>query len=519
MSNGAAGHGRSSSPANRGLRSPSPGRPPQQPSSSGKQPGVPHIPTRLPRGGSKSSLSTEDAAAGQKAAPSPTHGSATGGQEKAGSDAEQAADGEDASSASALENPRKALLRKVAQLTKVVVHLTAKNDEYDAIANRVQQRFEDDISTISRDASAKMAALREQLGEHSDADALHRDALTRRKACSIGRDSERADLQAAKEKLRRQRHDVIEQERRRVAVKTQKLQQMTKQVRGSLEAFREVAKQSREEHERHDAAIREMNNEELAGHAAEHQKRLRELQDSQAREVQHLVQAREQALAHMRRMHESELSSLRMQAQQKRRDKIHRMEQSFGEKRRTIEQMTAHMQVELEQLKRDAADREFSQKSLLQQVESMRTALAEMTSRVQSAEADLAEATEEATAKEAEAAGMEKEIQLLLVRQRTAGVAGHSAAPAPPSARGVAAGSPQAQAGSQLSEDLRRAILGAKRLGVQREEARAELADLEDSMVESDKQLEVLEMEVEEERLRVHQLQTRLLESESLPRR
>ncbi|CAE8627155.1 unnamed protein product, partial [Polarella glacialis] len=51
---------------------------------------------------------------------------------------------------------KRALMRKVAQLTKVVVHLNARNDEAELRYDRLRASFEDDIRTIVKDASSKI---------------------------------------------------------------------------------------------------------------------------------------------------------------------------------------------------------------------------------------------------------------------------------------------------------------------------------------------------------------------------
>jgi len=65
---------------------------------------------------------------------------------------------------------------------------------------------------------------------------------------------------------------------------------------------------------------------------------------------------------------------------------------------------------------------------------------------------------------------------------------------------------------------LRCAIVGAKRLEAAQEQTDAELAELEEVLTEREKQIEILEVEVEEERLRTHKLQARLMERESVAR-
>merc|ERR1711879_412488 len=92
------------------------------------------------------------------------------------------------------------------------------------------------------------------------------------------------------------------------------------------------------------------------------------------------------------------------------------------------------------------------------------------------------------------------------------GASVYAAAPAPP---GASNATTSASASTALSEELREAMLGAKRLEDRKVEALTQLAELDDLLAERDKQVEVLEIEVEEEHMRMHSLQSRLLERES----
>ena len=53
--------------------------------------------------------------------------------------------------------------KKVAQLTKVIYHLNAKNEEHDLELNQLADQYENEIDTIMKDASAKLNEFRRQL--------------------------------------------------------------------------------------------------------------------------------------------------------------------------------------------------------------------------------------------------------------------------------------------------------------------------------------------------------------------
>ena len=53
--------------------------------------------------------------------------------------------------------------KKVAQLTKVIYHLNAKNEEHDLELTQLADKYENEIDTIMKDASAKLSEFRRQL--------------------------------------------------------------------------------------------------------------------------------------------------------------------------------------------------------------------------------------------------------------------------------------------------------------------------------------------------------------------
>merc|ERR1712176_1529064 len=77
---------------------------------------------------------------------------------------------------------KRSLMRKVAQLTKVVVHLNARNDEAELRYERLRSSFEDEIRTITQDAILKVTAERGNLTSLADTEGLQAEAalLTRK---------------------------------------------------------------------------------------------------------------------------------------------------------------------------------------------------------------------------------------------------------------------------------------------------------------------------------------------------
>lgn len=418
---------------------------------------------------------------------------------------------------------KRALLKKVAQLTKVVVHLNTRNDESESRYERLRQGFEEEIRTIMQDAVLKVAGYRKQLNELSDPELLRRSADQQAEAWRSSREEARRELEVLRSEVAGRQERLIEQGRSKLCESAAGLRRLTAGMRASLNAFREAVGHSRAEFERRDNELREKSEEELRGVAAEHKRRLDDLRSAHAREVEGLNSAREQALSHLSRLHESELSALRMQALQKRRERVHRLEQEFNEERRMLEQLIAQMGFELEQQQRDTADVEGSSGSMQQQIDTMRAALEEMTKRVSLAEAETVRVRDEAAQKEVEVAALQSEVTVLQVRQRAAGI---GVAPPPPNSVrgsagiGAAAAASSAHTGTraaaaELSEELRSAITNAKQVEAELGQTDAELAELDDELTEREKQVEILEVEVEEEQLRTHQLEVRILEKEA----
>lgn len=417
---------------------------------------------------------------------------------------------------------KRALMRKVAQLTKVVVHLNARSDEAESRYERLRTGFEDEIRTITQDAMLKVTAYRRTLAELTDPASLQEDANKKVEAWSSACREAHDKLKEIRKEARNRQEQLLETSAGQIQHGTQEVQRLTRDLQSSLAAFREAVGQSRAELDRHSSEVRERCENELHTVAAEHKRRLEELRTAHSREVESLNSSREQALSHLHRMHESELSTLRMQALQKRRESVHRLEQDFGEERRTLEQSIAQMGYELDQQRREIADATGSS-VMNQQVDTMRVTLDEMTKRVGLAEAEVIRARDEAAQREGEVAALQSELKVLQLRQRAAGI---GQAPAPPNAARAVSNTPvqsAAQAASaavtgagvELSQELQEAIAGIKELEAQLGNADVQLANLDDDLTEKEKEVEVLEVEIEEEQLRTHQLQARILEREA----
>lgn len=423
---------------------------------------------------------------------------------------------------------RKALVRKVAQLTKVVVHLNARNDEAELRYERLRASFEEEIQTITQDAALKLAAERSKLQELMDVTAFRAEVARTVEAWKPQREAARAELQAVRQDAATRRDRLVELAQSRLRKGTEELRGLARQVRASLEAFREVAGRSRAELEQRDTDLREQRAGELRAVATEHKRRLDDLRAAQARELEHLRAAGEQARTHLQRMHDSELSTLRMQALQKRREKVHRLEQDFGEERRTLEQVALQMGFELEQQRQDLADAKVSCTTIQQQVDAMRATLDEMARRVEQSEVDVAQGRAEAAEKEAQVAQLQSEVAVLQVRQRAAGLGD---APAPPlagvvpnaaaaaaaqaAAAAALAEAPERRAAAELSAELRDAIVNTKYLEAELGQLDAEFASLDEDLTEKEKEVEILEVEIEEEQLRTHKMQVQVLGREA----
>lgn len=396
-------------------------------------------------------------------------------------------------------------MRKVAQLTKVVVHLNARNDEGEVRYEKLRQASEDEVRTIVQDASLKLKGHKQFLHERTERESLLAEAARRQDCTAKEQTGARRALDDVRAEAKEQQEKVVEQGRVRVASATDQLRALAADLRVGMAAFRDSAGKTRAELELRSGELRSGRDSELEGVRADYRRRLDDLRHAHERELAHLHEAREQALTHLRRLHESELSTLRMQALQRRREKVHLLEQGFGEERKTLEQLISHMGFELEQQQRDAGDVGESSTSMQQQTDGMRAALEQMSSRVAQAEDDVAVAQGDADEREAECASLESELILLRAR-----AAGPEDTPPGRSAADGAAAAPVC-----VAEDLRDAILDAGRLEAGIGDLDAKLADLEDELTEREKQVEILEMEIEEEQLRAHQLQARILECET----
>eukprot|EP00434_Breviolum_minutum_P029872 symbB.v1.2.026414.t1/scaffold2636.1/size74350/7 len=132
--------------------------------------------------------------------------------------------------------------------------------------------------------------------------------------------------------------------------------------------------------------------------------------------------------------------------------------------------------------------------------------------RTERAVLDAEHARAEAALAEGEVAALAKEIALLEVRQRSAGMAPGTVAVPPKPPRHAAAVAAAGSGGSALTEELREVITNTKQVEHELAAAEARLGDLEDELAERDKTVEILEVETEEERLRTHRLQTRIVQ-------
>ena len=81
--------------------------------------------------------------------------------------------------------------KKVAQLTKVIYHLNAKNEEHDLELSQLADQYENEIDSIMKDASAKLNEFRRQLDikkeEASYQAALDKYLATRELFVYVGR--------------------------------------------------------------------------------------------------------------------------------------------------------------------------------------------------------------------------------------------------------------------------------------------------------------------------------------------
>ncbi|CAJ1394848.1 unnamed protein product [Effrenium voratum] len=280
---------------------------------------------------------------------------------------------------------------------------------------------------------------------------------------------------------------------------------LQRRLQNSMEAFRESLRAKSAEMQQRHAEMWQDRQGELQGYAEDFQRRLEELKASQRREADHVQQSTEQSVLQMRRMHEAEMSSWQMQALNRRSERIHRLEHEFAEERRLKEQAAQNAEHELAQVQKDLLDFKASYRLVDQQVDSLRGTLEEMRRRAHQAQKDADQAFEEANQAEANIATLAQDIAMLEVRRGsdspTAVLPPKPPKPKPPRAPG-------------LTEELREAIASHKHLEAELAQLEAQLGDLEDELAEKDKTVEILEVETEEERLRTHRLQARILQLE-----
>eukprot|EP00931_Biecheleriopsis_adriatica_P076416 TRINITY_DN50129_c0_g1_i1.p1 TRINITY_DN50129_c0_g1~~TRINITY_DN50129_c0_g1_i1.p1 ORF type:complete len:464 (-),score=134.87 TRINITY_DN50129_c0_g1_i1:48-1439(-) len=415
---------------------------------------------------------------------------------------------------------KRALMRKVAQLTKVVVHLNTRNDEHELRVAKLLESGEEDVNKVLESASQSI------VHEASRADVLSNGRLLTEKAAHLeGLFQQRrtdllGDLSRLKQDFGSSQVHLMNEAGFKLQGLTQKLRETSQSLQSSLRAYKDIVLRSREDMEQRDAELRDGRAAQLKAVEADHERRLEDLQTALGREVDHLRQSWEQAVAHLRRTHESDMSALKMQAERKQHHQMQRLEQDFGEERRLREQGLSQLEFERQQAQRDLADFRASCTQVQQQVDSMRGTLEEMRRRAESARTDADLAQEEAASMEDETAALLSEIAVLQVRQQAAGIPAGAAAPLPPGSR-VQAGAQRATSqvtGSGFAEELREAIANANHLEAELGQVDAEFGDIEDELAEGDKRVEILEVETEEERLRTHRLQSRILQLEASQR-
>ena len=208
-----------------------------------------------------------------------------------------------------------------------------------------------------------------------------------------------------------------------------------------------------------------------------------------------MEQQTEQQLLHQRRLFEAEMSSWHTQQLNRRQERMQRLEQEFGEERRMREQAASAAELEVMQHKRDLVDLTQARSLVEQQVDAMQRTLEEMRLRSERAQADADAARADAAQAEAETASLTKEIALLELRSDRSDKA-------PVAPRG-------------LTQELREAMGNMKQFESEICQLEAELGDVEDELSEKDKTVEILELETEEERLRTHRLQSRIMQLEA----
>eukprot|EP00930_Biecheleria_cincta_P089073 TRINITY_DN78331_c0_g1_i1.p1 TRINITY_DN78331_c0_g1~~TRINITY_DN78331_c0_g1_i1.p1 ORF type:complete len:453 (-),score=110.15 TRINITY_DN78331_c0_g1_i1:151-1437(-) len=410
---------------------------------------------------------------------------------------------------------KRALMRKVAQLTKVVVHLNSRNDEAELRYNKLCANFEDEIQTVLQETSQKMCDESSRLDRITDSKSLTQGAA-RLDGLQLQRQADMAaEVQALKRDAGRRQAQAVQETGTLLGSLTTEVHGVTQSLRAGLEAYRQVVCRSRAELEQRDVELREKRAGEMKAVQDDYTRRIDDVKAALGREIEHLHQSTEQSLGHIRRLHDSEMNTLRSQHMQKMREIIHRLEQDFGDERRTREQAISHLEFELAQQSHDLSDFQASRSAIEQQVDAMRSALDEMRRRTEDAQADARAAQQEASKMEAQAQVLQSEMAVLQVRQRAEGLApGEAAPPPPPRGRASAAPIPQVT-GTGLAEELRGMIAAINQLEAKLGQAEADLGDAEEELAEAEKRTEILELETEEERLRSHQLQSRIVQLEA----
>lgn len=393
------------------------------------------------------------------------------------------------------------LMRKVAQLTKVLVHLTARNEEGEARYEKLKLGFEEKIRTLTRDACGQVVAHREQLKQNSDPKCLGhkvRQSMERWKCEEEGVRAECSVLR--KEIAASQKQLLFSGGESRLSAATAEVCTLTCELSTCLEAFKETAGQKRAEFERRSAALRKQGSQQLQELEAEQRRRLQDLRTAHEREVEHLHGVRGQTLSHLRKLHESELSTLKMKSLQNRREKVHRLEQDFNDERAILEHLTSAMVRDIEQLNRETADLKDSGPGIKIQIDNMRAVLAEIANNVGAVEVDKMRAEQDLEARELELIVVRKEVsklQEMQSREKNVKEIVHSM-------RSVC------DSRADLSGKLRSTVAGIDRMEMEIELLAGELAELEDDLEVKEKEVSLLEVELEEELLRVHQIRNRV---------
>lgn len=401
-------------------------------------------------------------------------------------------------------DPRQVLSKKIAQLTKVVVHLNARNDENEGRFKKMRESFETDIRTIMSDAHLKIGQYQRQLDAFLDPAPCESDIVRTR---VLEHEQERKVVleQLAALKAQGEKRDVELRERNAVRTTelTSQVRELAKSFARKKESFHNAVGKTQSELEQQSSELRRRHELELAAVRAEYDRRIADLQAAQDKEIAHLDGAREQAVSHLMKLQESEFEVLRLRSEQKRKQGVQRAEQDFEEERKTLEQQLAQYHFELEQHEREAEDATQQVQSTKEQIEAMRTALEEMSKRVAVCQEDCTRADREREVKEAEARSCRERIALLQANRKEK--LNGMVAPPPPEAPSV---------GKNLADELRRSLLEVKNLESELEDQDGAVAEAEEELTEKEKELELMEIELEEEQLRTKQLQERLIDLE-----